>query len=115
MRGAVVDDVVAYRTVEGPPQLAPALQGALADPDLAAVVFASGSAVRGLVALAGPDAQRARGLATFTIGPQTSAVAREHGFTIAAEAHGGDALAATIVMWYETEVARWVEAQLQNS
>jgi hydroxymethylbilane synthase len=116
-RGAVVDDVVAYRTVEGPPQLEPALRAALGDPDLAAVVFASGSAVRGLVALAGPEADRARGLAAFTIGPQTSAVAREHGFTVAAEAKasGAVALAATIAGWYETEVTRWVEAQLQNS
>ncbi len=112
-RGALVDNVVAYRTVEGAPQLAPAVHEALRDPELDAVVFASGSAVRGLVALAGAERERALRLAAFTIGPQTSAVAREHGFTVAAEASGSGALAATIAGWYETEVARWVEAQLR--
>ena len=113
--GAVVDDVVAYRTEEGPEHLLPALRDALDDPDLDAVAFASGSAVRGLVALAGEQIARARRLHAFTAGPQTSAVAREHGFAIAAEspATDGQSIAETIAEWYERGVTTWVQAQLR--
>ncbi len=57
--GADVREVVAYETVEGPAASRPALAAALADPLLGAIAVASGSAVRGLVALAAmpdPDA-----------------------------------------------------------
>jgi uroporphyrinogen III methyltransferase / synthase len=80
-RGAIVTEVTAYRTVEAPAASAEPLRAALMDPDLAAVVFASGSAVRGFVRLGGS----AR-LAAITIGPHTSATAREHGFQVIAEA-----------------------------
>ena len=58
---------------------------------------------------------RARALKAFTVGPQTSAVAREHGFTIAAESPATDAatFAETIATWYERGVTTWVEAQLR--
>ena len=73
----------------GPPVTTPevtmvtALNQALADPRLRTVVFASGSAVRGLVKLAEEDPRR---LVAVTIGPATTLVAREHGFEVAAEA-----------------------------
>ena len=80
-RGAQVIEVTAYETVEGPDESAPALQQALREQDLAAVVFASGTAVRGFVKLGGiPN------LPAVTIGPRTTAVAREAGFRVAAEA-----------------------------
>ena len=82
-RGANVEEVTAYETVEGPAESAAQLRRALAEPDLAAVVFASGSAVRGFARLVGTSR-----LPAVTIGPRTSAVAREAGFVIVAEAAG---------------------------
>ncbi len=80
-RGAIVREVTAYRTVEAPAASAEPLRAALMDPDLGAVVFASGSAVRGFLELGGNVA-----LDAVTIGPHTSATAREHGFRVIAEA-----------------------------
>ena len=80
-RGAAVDDLAAYRTVEGPASSTESLKSALGDADLAAVVFASGSAVRGFLALGGSTAWPA-----VTIGPRTTKVARQLGFRVSAEA-----------------------------
>jgi uroporphyrinogen-III synthase len=79
--GAEVVELVVYRTVEAPPSSAPALAKALADEDLAAIVFASGSAIRGFLALGGKPA-----LPAVTLGPRTTAVARELGFVVRGEA-----------------------------
>src|SRR5437879_2622549 len=54
--GAVVDDVVAYRTVGGPEASRRILMEAMKDPDAEVIMFASGSAVRGIVELAGAKA-----------------------------------------------------------
>jgi uroporphyrinogen III methyltransferase/synthase len=93
-RGAEVDELAAYATVEGPASSAEPLTEALADADLSAVVFASGSAVRGFIALGGTTA-----LPAITIGPRTTAVARELGFRVIAEAtaQSAEALAAAVV------------------
>jgi uroporphyrinogen III methyltransferase/synthase len=80
-RGAIVREVTAYRTVEAPEASAEPLRVALMDPDLGAVIFASGSAVRGFLELGGSS-----NLAAITIGPHTSATARENGFEVIAEA-----------------------------
>lgn len=80
-RGAIVEEITAYRTVEGPVASAEQLRTALIDPDLGAVVFASGSAVRGFVDLGGTARPPA-----ITIGPRTSASARDLGFHVLAEA-----------------------------
>jgi uroporphyrinogen-III synthase len=80
--GAEVDEVAVYRTVEGPESSRGPLNQALADQALGTVVFASGSAVRGLLRLAEREPRR---LLAVTIGPATTAVAREHGFRVAAE------------------------------
>jgi porphobilinogen synthase len=84
-RGALVDEITAYETVEGPSDSASALQQALREEDVAAVVFASGSAVRGFLKLGGTT-----NLPAITIGPRTSAAAREAGFVVAAEATAQD-------------------------
>lgn len=93
-RGATVQEVTAYRTLEGPLSSALPLRAALADPDLRAVVFASGSAVRGYINLGGVAAVPA-----ITIGPRTTSSAQEHGFAVVAEAEGPSArgLAAAVV------------------
>ena len=87
-RGAIVEEITAYETIEGPAESAPLLQQALHENELAAVVFASGSAVRGFLKLGG-----ATNLPAITIGPRTSAAARDAGFTVAAEAAAQDARA----------------------
>jgi uroporphyrinogen-III synthase len=81
--GALVDALHVYGTVEGPVASRASLNLALADPGLVAVVFASGSAVRGLRRLAVGGVPS---LLAVTIGPATSEVARREGFQVAAEA-----------------------------
>lgn len=100
-RGALVQEVTAYETVEGPPNSAFALEGALRDPELAAVVFASGSAVRGFVCLGGHCR-----LPAITIGPRTSTAARAAGFAVVAEASdpGVPGLAAAVARAVPLEV-----------
>jgi uroporphyrinogen III methyltransferase/synthase len=112
--GAVVDDVVAYRTVSGPEASRRVLKEAMKDPDVEAIIFASGSAVRGIVELAGPKAGAVRRLRAVTIGPKTSAAARELGFEVAGEARTQDAegLRGALRLVFDEEVERWVESQL---
>jgi uroporphyrinogen-III synthase len=97
-RGALVEEVVAYRTVEGPGESRDTLRAVLQQ-DLAGVAFTSGSTVRGLTRLASPiDRGRVRTLPAFCIGPVTAAEARKSGFHIAAVAaeHTGLGLASAI-------------------
>lgn len=97
-RGARVEEVVAYRTVAGPPASRDALRAAL-QRDLSGVAFASSSAVHGLVKLTSPtDRSRARTLPAYCIGPVTAATARGQGFHVAAVAavHTAAGLAETI-------------------
>ena len=113
--GAAVDDVVAYRTVVAPKAQETGLLAALADPQLEAVVFASGSAVTGAVdvARAGLGGGVLQKLKIITIGPKTSAVARDHGLTVTRESatRDGDGLAAALRAAVEEEVERWLESQ----
>lgn len=114
--GALVDDVVAYRTVVAPKGDETGLLAALADPQLEAVVFASGSAVTGAVkvARAGLGDGALQKLKIITIGPKTSAVARDHGLTVTRESatRDGDGLAAALRAAVEEEVERWLESQI---
>jgi len=82
-RGARVEEVVAYRTVEGPAASRDALRRALHG-DPSGIAFTSGSTVRGLMRLASPiDRARARSVPAFCIGPVTASVARRLGFHVA--------------------------------
>lgn len=75
-RGAVVDDVAVYETIEGPEDVRSALELALTEPPRA-VVFTSGSTVRGFARLI-PDPRSAlRGAVIACIGPVTSEVVRQ--------------------------------------
>ncbi len=81
-RGALVEEVVAYRTVEGPAGSRDRIHAALAQP-LDGVTFTSGSTVRGLHALLSPpEALRATALPAYCIGPVTARVARRAGFAV---------------------------------
>jgi len=89
--GAAVDEVVAYRTIEGPPGNAADLADALAATDLQAIVICSGSALRGLLALSadpGETGIHPRVITTplISIGPSTSTVISGAGLQVAIEA-----------------------------
>ncbi len=98
-RGAIVDEIIAYRTIEAPEASREPLRAALAAGPLDALVFTSGSTVRGLLALLTPQERRValRSLACC-IGPSTAQVARESGFGRVVEApmQSAAALAAVI-------------------
>ncbi|PZR60707.1 MAG: hydroxymethylbilane synthase [Chloroflexi bacterium] len=80
-RGAAVDDVVGYRTREAPESSRQLLRRALAEGPIDAVVFSSGSTVRGLLRLAGGDWPGVTSLPAICIGPQTGELARRAGFS----------------------------------
>jgi hydroxymethylbilane synthase len=83
-RGAEVDDVVAYRTREAPTTSGPLLRRAIVDGPMAAVVFTSGSTVRGLVALGESESIDIHSVPCVCIGPETAEEARAAGFRILA-------------------------------
>ena len=106
-RGARVEEIVAYRTLEGPWESRDPLHRALSE-HLDGITFTSGSTVRGLLALtSAEDAARARLLPAYCIGPVTAAVAREAGFSVpvVAATHTAKALAAAIHDYLVMEVA----------
>ena len=83
-RGAEVDDVIAYRTREAPESSRRLLRTATADGPITAVLFTSGSTVRGLVALGQADSIEVRSIPAICIGPETAEAARTAGFRILA-------------------------------
>jgi len=84
-RGATVEPVVAYRTIEAPPPSRSRLEAALTS-RVAAVVFTSGSTVRGLLDLADALDSRTEVLRipAICIGEPTAAEARRLGFDVVA-------------------------------
>lgn len=85
-RGAKVEEVVAYRTIEGPAASRDDLHRIL-HTDLSGIAFTSGSTVRGVMRLASPiDRGRARSVPAYCIGPVTASTARQFGFDIGAVA-----------------------------
>jgi len=92
-RGAEVYDVVAYRTREAPEDSRALLRRAVADGPIDAVVFTSGSTVRGLVALARAEALDITSIPSVCIGPATAGVARAAGFRVMAVSITPDAAA----------------------
>ncbi len=86
-RGAEVTRVTVYRTVEAPLSSSAALKEAFAGGPIDAVIFASPSAVRGLLALTAADVvAQMLAIPAICVGPRTAAAAREAGFRIAGEA-----------------------------
>ena len=106
-RGALVEEVVAYRTVEGPAASRDTVRAALAQP-LDGVTFTSGSTVRGLHSLlSAPESLRATALPAYCIGPVTARVARRAGFAVpvVASRHTVAALAEAIHVHLSKETA----------
>jgi hydroxymethylbilane synthase len=85
-RGAEVEDVVGYRTIESPAESAALLRAAFARGAPAAVVFTSGSTVRGLLALGDREGLDVRTLPAVCIGRETEAAAAAAGFRVLAVA-----------------------------
>ena len=85
-RGAEVDDVIAYWTREAPDGSRALLRRAVSDGPIDAVVFTSGSTVRGLVALGRDESIDVLSLPCVCIGPETAGEARAAGFRILAVA-----------------------------
>lgn len=89
-RGAEVDDVLGYTTIEAPASSVGMLAKALKDP-LKVVLFTSGSTVRGLVGLAALEAIDVRALPAVCIGRETATEATRLGFDVIAVASAPDA------------------------
>lgn len=92
-RGAEVDDIVAYRTREAPETSRARLRRALTAGPIAAVIFTSGSTVRGLVALARAETLDVASIPSVCIGPETAAEAGAAGWSILAVSASPEATA----------------------
>ena len=92
-RGADVDDVVAYRTLEAPPTSRSRLRRALSEGPFDTVVFTSGSTVRGLRSLADADGSDVTTIPAVCIGPETANEAVAAGFQVIGVASSQDASA----------------------
>ncbi len=79
-RGAAVDDVIAYRTREAPRSSRPLLRAAVLSAGLDAIVFSSGSTVRGLATLAADEGLDLSAVPAICIGPETTRAATAAGF-----------------------------------
>jgi uroporphyrinogen-III synthase len=83
-RGAEVDEVIAYKTSEAPQASRRLLAEVMTRGPIAAVVFTSGSTVRGLVALGRIESIDVLAIPSICIGPETADEARAAGFRILA-------------------------------
>jgi uroporphyrinogen-III synthase len=94
-RGGIVDAAVAYRTREAPSASAPLLRSAVDAGPIAAIVFTSGSTVRGLSALADGIGVELSTIPAICIGAETAGAARVAGFAtvIVASSASASALA----------------------
>ena len=92
-RGAAVDDVVGYRTIEAPQTSRHLLAGAFARAPIAAAVFTSGSTARGLAALARDEAIDITAIPAICIGTETAEEARKAGYEVLAVAASTDPIA----------------------
>lgn len=107
-RGAEVDDVIGYRTREAPDESRALLRGALAVESFDAVLFTSGSTVRGLVALAEAESIEVTSIPAVCIGPGTAAAAEAAGFRVLAVSPTTDT--ATLATTTARALARQSEA-----
>jgi uroporphyrinogen-III synthase len=107
-RGAQVDDVVAYRTREAPESSRGLFRAMIAGGPIAAVVFASGSAVRGLLSLGRAEGIDVRSLPAVCIGPETADEAQRRGFRVLAVSPAAEPAALAAVA--ASAVARQTEA-----
>ena len=108
-RGAEADEVVAYRTLEAPDDSRILLRRALTEGPIAAVVFTSGSTVRGLMSLAAAALVDVTSIPAVCIGPETADEARTAGFRLVVVSPSPDAAGLAVAS------ARAVEVTSQES
>jgi hydroxymethylbilane synthase len=89
-RGAEVDDIVAYRTLEAPPGSARLLRAAVDGGRIEAVLLTSGSTARGLAALVQRESLDLADLPAVCIGAETARVAAACGFHVLAVSSSPD-------------------------
>lgn len=92
-RGAVIDDVIAYRTHEAPDGSRRLLRAAVGAGPVDAIVHTSGSTVRGLRTIAEAEDIDVAGIPVICIGRETAEVATEAGYRVLAVAPTPDAAA----------------------
>jgi hydroxymethylbilane synthase len=92
-RGAEVHDVIAYRTREAPESSLGLLRAAATGGPITAIVFTSGSTVRGLLSLGQRESIDVRSLPAVCIGPETADEATVAGFRVLAVSPTPDAAA----------------------
>ena len=101
-KGALVDNVVAYRTLPGKID-AESLKQQLANQKIDMITFTSSSTVNNLVSLLGSDYEKyLRKVAVASIGPITTATAIKHGISVDCEAdfYTIDGLIEAIIQYY---------------
>lgn len=98
-RGAVVDEITAYRTVLAPMRSRAKVRRLVTAHEVDAVVFTSASTVRGLVRLLGDDRAALAGIEIACIGPVTAAAVIEEGFSpaVVAQRHTVEGLLDALV------------------
>jgi uroporphyrinogen-III synthase len=105
-RGAIVDEVTAYRTVLAPAGSRTTVRRLVASGGVDAVVFTSASTVRGLVRLLGEDLAALGRLAIACIGPATAAAVEAAGCSpaVVAQEHTVEGLVTALVAYYQPRV-----------
>lgn len=98
-RGAIVDQVTAYRTVLAPEESRAEVRRLIGSRSVDTVLFTSASTVRGLVRLLGEERDGLRAIAIGCIGPVTAAAVADEGFEadVVATEHTTDGLIAALV------------------
>ncbi len=98
-RGAIVDEVTAYRTVLAPEGSRVEVRRLIGSRAVDTVLFTSASTVRGLVRLLGEERDGLRAMVIGCIGPVTAAAVADEGFeaTVVASEHTTDGLIAALV------------------
>ncbi len=101
-RGAIVDEITAYRTVLAPARSRARVHRLITGRGVNIVTFTSASTVHGLVRLLGDDCRALRAMVLACIGPITAAAVKEEGFepVIVAEEHTIDGLVRALVAYY---------------
>ncbi len=101
-RGAIVNEITAYRTVLAPARSRARVRRLITGREVDTVTFTSASTVHGLIRLLGDDREALRAMVLACIGPITAAAVREEGFepVIVADEHTIDGLVRALVAYY---------------
>ncbi len=99
-RGAIIDEIAAYRTVVGPSRVAPRLRRLFESGSVDTVLFTSASTVRGLIRMLGDGRSALDRVTIACIGPVTADAALEAGLrpAVVAREHTIDGLIHALLM-----------------